>query len=141
LLLESTLDDAKRAHKPPPDVVSTQNMSRLRRPTGPRRAAMHKVSHKVLQCHLPDVKMAQVMRTFAICLWKFHFYGYEKRDGHDDYREDLRNSIKYLEDLQTLPDEHRPAHVDADLSLARSVQLDWCIHDLTPATFEAYRDS
>ncbi len=85
--------------------------------------------------------MAQVMRTFAICLWKFHFYGYEKRDGHDDYREDLRNSIKYLEDLQTLPDEHRPAHVDADLSLARSVQLDWCIHDLTPATFEAYRDS
>ena len=63
-----TLDDAKRTRKPPPNVVSTQNVSRLRRPTGPQRAAMRALSDNI-----------------------------------------LRN--------------------------AREVQLDWCIDDLTPATF------
>ena len=28
-----------------------------------------------------------------------------------------------------------------NLATVREEQLDWCIHDLTPATFEAYRDS
>ena len=84
------------------------------------------------------IKLAQLMRIFAVCLWKFHFYGYEKRDGHDDYRVDLHNSIKYLEALQDLPDARRPAGLDADLSRARSEQLDWCIHDLTPATIAAF---
>ena len=84
------------------------------------------------------IKLAQLMRTFAICLWKFHFYGYERRDGHDDYRVDLRNSIKYLEALQDLPDARRPAGLDADLSQARNEQLDWRVDDLTPATIAAF---
>ena len=71
--------------------------------------------------------------NFAICLWKYHFYGY------DSYRDDLRNSIEILEHFFTYPDAHRPAGVDDALVLIRNEQLDWCIHDLTQVTFEAYR--
>ena len=44
-----------------------------------------------------------------------------------------------LEELEKLPDDLRPTRVDAALSQARDHQLDWCIQDLTPETFQAYR--
>ena len=40
-----TLDAKKRFHKPPPDGEFAQQLRRLRRPTGPQRAAM---------CEMPD---------------------------------------------------------------------------------------
>ena len=81
------------------------------------------------------VRLSKINFNYAICLWKYHFYGY------DSYRDDLRNSIEILEKYDTYPDGTRPAGVDEALIRIRSMQLDWCIHDLTPATFEAYRDS
>ena len=81
------------------------------------------------------VRLSKINFNFAICLWKYHFYGY------DSYRDDLRNSIDMLEQMKTMADTIRPLHVDDALRLVRDNQLDWCIHDLTPATFEAYRDS
>ena len=81
------------------------------------------------------VRLSKINFNYAICLWKYHFYGY------DSYRDDLRNSIEILEHFFTYPDAHRPAGVDDALICIRNEQLDWCIHDLTPATFEAYRDS
>ena len=73
--------------------------------------------------------------NYAICLYQYHFYGYS------DYREDLRQSIKILEQMAVYRGTHRTEGVDDALICIRSMQLDWCIHDLTPATFEAYRDS
>ena len=81
------------------------------------------------------VRLSKINFNYAICLWKYHFYGY------DSYRDDLRNSIEILEKYDTYPDGTRPAGVDEALIRIRNEQLDWCIHDLTPATFEAYRDS
>jgi len=136
-----TLDDAKRAHKPPPNVVSTQNVSRLRRPTGRRRATMRAMPTDAQKnmdeesVSTTDImaRLAHINFNFAICLWKYHFYGY------DSYRDDLRNSIDMLEQMKTMADTIRPLHVDDALRLVRDNQLDWCIHDLTPATFQAYR--
>ena len=78
-------------------------------------------------------RLAQINLKFAICLWKFHFYGY------DNYRDDLRTSIMMLEEMKNMVDTIRPLHVDDALRLVRDNQLDWCIHDLTQVTFEAYR--
>ena len=50
----------------------------------------------------------------------------------------MRNAIETLEALAKLPDTHRPAHIDATLRQVRSEQLDWCIHDLTPATLASF---
>ena len=79
------------------------------------------------------VKMSKINFNYAICLWKYHFYGY------DSYRDDLRNSIEILEHIDNYPDTHRPAGYKDALICIRNEQLDWCIHDLTPATFQAYR--
>ena len=79
------------------------------------------------------LRLSKINFNYAICLWKYHFYGY------DSYRDDLRNSIEILEHFFTYPDAHRPAGVDDALVLIRNEQLDWCIHDLTQVTFEAYR--
>ncbi len=81
------------------------------------------------------VRLSKINFNYAICLWKYHFYGY------DSYRDDLRNSIEILEHIDNYPDAHRPAGDEEALICIRNEQLDWCIHDLTPATFEAYRDS
>ena len=80
---------------------------------------MRAMPDQILQCHF----------------WKYHFYGY------DSYRDDLRNSIEILEHIDNYPDAHRPAGYDDALICIRNEQLDWCIHDLTPATFQAYRHS
>ena len=87
------------------------------------------------------VRVSRINFNYAICLWRFHFYGY------DDYREDLRKSIEIIEDLlkwstRVNGKDHRETQFYLDnLATVREEQLDWCIHDLTPATFEAYRDS
>ena len=44
-----------------------------------------------------------------------------------------------LEEMKNMVDTIRPLHVDDALRLVRDNQLDWCIHDLTQVTFEAYR--
>ena len=66
-----------------------------------------------------------------VTLWHFHFYGYE------DYREDLRKALEIFEELVETSIRVRGA--EQYLSLARKAdeQLDWCIDDLTPATFHA----
>ena len=87
------------------------------------------------RCPKNDARLFRLHFHFAVCLWRFHFYGY------DNYRDDLRRSIQMLETLEKLKGAHRPPHVDAALRQARGHQLDWSIHDLTPATFEAYQDS
>ena len=80
----------------------------------------------------------QLNRSYAVCLYKFHFYGY------DDYRDDLRKSIEILEDL--VVDLIRVLGVDHEETRAalgllwqvRDEQLDWSIDDLTPETQDAY---
>ena len=80
----------------------------------------------------------QLNRSYAVCLYKFHFYGY------DDYRDDLRKSIEILEDL--VVDLIRVLGVDHEETRAalgllwqvRDEQLDWSIDDLTPETRLAY---
>ncbi len=78
-------------------------------------------------------------RIYAIALWHFHFYGY------DDSRDDLRMAIEILEDLANptvwKTDFETATDVGRILWRVRNEQLDWCIHDLTPATFQAYRHS
>ena len=87
--------------------------------------------------------MFYLKRQYAIALWHYHFFGYE------DYRDDLRKALEILEELyhQTIWDPRFAADAKAEavqnlsivLFKVRNQQLDWCIHDLTPATFQAYR--
>ena len=94
-----------------------------------------------------DFITLQLKQRYARALWKFHFYGY------DDYRDDLRKAMDLLEDtLETttelmqkfyddddIPEELiSPGIISRSLHKVRETQLDWCIHDLTPATLLAY---
>jgi hypothetical protein len=96
------------------------------------------------------VTTIQIKLNYARALWGYHLYGY------DGYRDDLRKAIEILEDLVQLDPirsglfdarEEEKGEMDQSQAIvgalvrARNEQLDWCIHDLTPATFEAYRDS
>ena len=80
-------------------------------------------------------------KCYALALYQYHFYGY------DDYRDDLRKSIEIIEDLLKLSTRVNGKHHGEtqyyldNLATVREEQLDWCIHDLTPATFQAYRHS
>ena len=86
-------------------------------------------------------------RNYARALWGYHLYGY------DGYRDDLRKAIEILEDLVQLDPirsglfdarEEEKGEMDQSQAIvgalvrARNEQLDWCIHDLTPETFQAY---
>ena len=81
--------------------------------------------------------MFYLKRMYAVTLWHFHFYGYE------DYREDLRKALEIFEELVETSIRVRGAdhaiteNVRQVLRKARDEQLDWCIDDLTPATFRA----
>ena len=72
---------------------------------------------------------------YALTLWRFHFFGY------DDYREDLRKALEIPEELvdeavRVRGADHKITEsVRRELRNARNEQLDWCINDLTPATF------
>ena len=76
-------------------------------------------------------------RMYAITLWHYHFYGY------DDYRLTLRKALEIIEDLvddsvRVRGEDHKETRLVLGLlGHARNVQLDWCIDDLTPATFHA----
>ena len=80
----------------------------------------------------------QLNRLLAVCLYKYHFYGY------DDYRDDLRKSVEILEDLvddsvRVRGEDHEYTRLTLDiLWKVRDEQLDWSIDDLTPETRLAY---
>ena len=79
--------------------------------------------------------VAEAVEACAEDIWHFHFYGYA------DSREDLRMALELLEGL--VDDSVRVRGADHEITKdlcgilrhARNVQLDWCVDDLTPATF------
>ncbi len=134
-------------------------LRRLRRATGPRRAAMcydarlpYEALIATLRTDYPESPLLlDVLQNLSSCYVKLGWVDSALDTAREIWKLKIRRSL--LEDLVQLDPirsglfdarEEEKGEMDQSQAIvgtlvrARNEQLDWCIHDLTPETFRAY---